>query len=379
MASFFINKKLSFPGLMLGLFLTSGCQSMESTGTGAMNQDKEWDHQSYRHGVNLSHYLSQSKHHGFARPGYIEEKDLVWIASRGYDHIRLPVDGSELLGKDGTLRERRLLKIDETIGWAHSNGLNVLLDVHELPGSTFSGDIDSRLFTDDGLQETAMSIWRVLSERYQAMGLELRFEILNEPVAERDEDVTAFYQKVLAVIRESSPGRVVYLCSNRWGRIETLGALKPLLGDPNVAVDVHYYDPHLFTHQKASWVGADAPGSPPVPFPGIVPDLRGHLPEKHYAHRRRGEELTVEEIEKDFERLAQWAKSNKIEVYVGEFGVYEKARDSDRENWYRAVLDQCRKHDLGWAVWDYKGGFAVRDSESGEPTLVQQVIDPYLR
>jgi endoglucanase len=343
-----------------------------------MNDQKSSPAASYEAGVNISHYLSQAGHRGFAKPGYITGEDMAWIASKGYDHIRLPIDGPELLTADGQVRQKRLPKVDETIGWAHKNGLNVLLDMHKLPGSTFSGDIDSRLFTDERLQAQAIKLWQTLAERYRHIGPELRFEILNEPVADNDQDVTAFYAKVLAAIREISPKRVIYLCSNRWGRIETAGALEPLFEDPNVAVDIHYYDPHLFTHQKASWVGAGAPGSPPVPFPGIVPDLRGFLPPNHYAHQRRGEELTVAEIKEDFQHLKEWAEKYRVEVYIGEFGVYEKAQGKDRINWYQAVLEQCKKQGFGWAVWDYKGGFAVRDADTGEPTLVQRVIDPFL-
>jgi endoglucanase len=359
--------------------IPAGCQSVESNAPTPMSNPHPITDPSYRQGVNISHYLSQAGHHGFARPGYITEADMAWIAQQGYDHIRLPVDGPELLRKDGTIRTNRLPKVDEAIGWAHRNGLSVLLDMHKLPGSTFSGEIDSRLFTDEALQVQAIQLWRTLAERYRNIGPELRFEILNEPVAESDANVTAFYARVLAAIREYSSDRVVYVCSNRWGRIETVPALEPLLEDPNVAVDIHYYDPHLFTHQKASWVGAHAPGSPPVPFPGIVPDLAPYLPAKHYAVRRAGDELTVDEIVEDFKKLKALEKRYGVEIYIGEFGVYKKARPEDSTRWYHAVLEQCQENGFGWAVWDYKGGFAIRDAKTGEPTFVHEVLSEYLQ
>ena len=332
----------------------------------------------FHKGVNLSHYLSQVGSKGYARSGYITEADLAWIAGRGYDHIRLPVDGPLLLDGEGRIIEKRLPALDRVIGWAHGQGLGVLLDIHKLPGSTFSGDIDSRLFTSEKLQRQAIDLWRVLAERYKEMGPELRFEILNEPVADKDELVTAFYAKVLAAIREYSPERKVYLCSNRWGKIETLPALAPLLDDPNVLVDIHYYDPHLFTHQKAAWVGSDIPGIPDIPFPGIVPDLKPWLPKGHYARSSSGMELTVDSIREDLARLKAWSERTGVEVYIGEFGVYKKAPPADSERWYRALMEEIDRQGFDWAVWDYKGAFAVRDEESGQPTRVQEVLDAYL-
>jgi endoglucanase len=333
----------------------------------------------YLQGLNTSHYLSQLYGRPFAEPGYLARKDMAWIAARGYDHIRLPVDGSELLDASGRIRTERLPKVDEALRWAWAEGLGVVLDIHSLPGSTFSGDIDTRLFTSEPLQAQAEELWRVLATRYREAGPELRFELLNEPVADDSDLVTAFYGRLIPVIREVSPDRKVVLCSNKWGQIQTVEALEPLLGDKNLVVTVHYYEPHVFTHQKASWVGMDVEGFPPISFPGVVPDLSKLLPEEHYAHSTGGKKLSREAIAKDFDWLAQWAAKHAVEIYVGELGVIKKADPVSRENWYRAVVEEITKHGFGWAVWDYKGMFAVRDGTSGESTLVQEVLDTYLR
>ena len=58
-----------------------------------------------------------------------------------------------------------------------------------------------------------------------------------------------------------------------------------------------------------------------------------------------------------------------IEVYLGEFGVYEKAPDESRARYIRAVRQAAEKHGWGWAVWSYNGGFAVR-TDDGQPTPV---------
>jgi len=229
------------------------------------------------------------------------------------------------------------------------------------------------------MQAEAIRLWKHLALRYRATGPELRFEILNEPVAPDADSVTRFYARVLAAIREVSPERKVLVCSNRWGQFDTVEALAPLLSDPNVVVAVHYYEPHIFTHQQASWVGWKHPNPPKILFPGTVPDLKPYVSQDHYGYRKGGMVLTIEAVQEEFQRLAEWAARKNVELHLGEFGVYEPADSASRERWYRTVLDACQKHNLGWAVWDYKGGFAVRDANTGQPTLVQKVIDDYLK
>lgn len=334
----------------------------------------------YMRGINISHYLSQlGSQFTFGDTDYVSEKDFVWLRQEGFDHIRLPVDGPLLLGEDGSIKTDMFGQIDRTIEWANRNGLNVLLDMHKLPGSSFSGDPDSRLFENPELEEIAGKLWKFIALRYRERGPELRFEILNEPVSADAALVTAFYGRMIKLIRGISPDRVIHVCSNRWGRIETIDALLPLFPDPDLVVDIHYYDPHIFTHQKASWVQSDHPDFPEIEFPGVVPDLSDVIPENHYGHSYIGRELTVDQIAQDFQILADWSGKHNIRVYNGEFGVYYKAPDQSRTNWYRAVLNQCRKHGIGWAAWDYKGGFGIREADTGKPTLVHHAIKPYLQ
>ena len=332
----------------------------------------------YRHGVNISHYISQLGSRNYASPGQFSQRDMEWIARRGYDHIRLPIDGPLLINDDGSIRWERLEAVDQVLRWAKTHGIDVILDMHKLPGTSFSGNIDARLFENEQMQATAIRLWQGIAVRYKEVGPELRFEILNEPVSDDAELVTAFYARVLAAIREISPERKVLVCSNRWGQFGTVRHLEPLLDDPNVVVAVHFYEPHIFTHQKASWTGAGHPDFPDVPFPGIVPDIRPYVAADHYGVDDIGSRLTEESVREEFRHLAEWMNGQQVEVHLGEFGVYHKADDQSKRNWYRLVLEECEKYGIGWAVWDYKGGFAVRSPRTGEPTLVQEVIDPFL-
>ena len=213
------------------VLILTGCQAEAMQTTELAPGAKPMD-PGYMKGVNISHYLSQlGSRFTYGDTSYVSEADFQWLSEEGYDHIRLPVDGPYLLDEEGSILVEKFSQVDRTINWANQHGLNVLLDIHKLPGSTFSGDPDSRLFENKDLQQTAFKLWQYIAGRYRNKGDELRFEILNEPVSDHPKLVTDFYAKVIKLIRKISPQRVIHVCSNRWGRIETISYLEPLLPD----------------------------------------------------------------------------------------------------------------------------------------------------
>ena len=112
---------------------------------------------------------------------------------------------------------------------------------------------------------------------------------------------------------------------------------------------------------------------PLIKFPGRVPDLsKTTIPADHFVQKASNTELTTAEIDAAFATLAAWADKNLKgrELYVGEFGAYDKAEDDDsRRAYVKAVTAAAEHHHWSWAVWDYQGGYAVR-SPSGKPTAI---------
>ncbi|MDX2185744.1 MAG: cellulase family glycosylhydrolase [Opitutaceae bacterium] len=327
----------------------------------------------FRKGVNLSHWLSQFSESRPYAAGWFTEKDIVWIAEHGYDHVRVPIDGRVWIKKDGTLDLEKVKPFDDVLGWARKQGLGVVLDMHFLPGADFNNDSrDTRVFTDAALQAKVADFWRQVAKRYAKEGDDLRFEILNEPVADENKQLNPFNAAMLAAIRESNPTRVVYLTSNKWSKFETVVDLE-IPADPNVAITLHFYEPFVFTHQRASWVGASK-DMPMIAFPGKVPELKQHLPADHFFLKRVGDTLKVEdEIDAPFAKVAAWAKKNAPgrEIYIGEFGAIVFADDASRKAYAEAINAACERNGFTWAVWDYAGGFAVRGKD-GKPTAFHE-------
>jgi len=321
--------------------------------------------------VNISHWLSQNGETMTYAAPWFGESDVDWISKQGFDHIRLPVDFRLCLSPDGSLDESKLTPIVNAIAWSRARGLGLVLDAHFLPGADFNSvGGDSRVYTDAALQEKTAQCWRQMARRFANEGPYLRFEILNEPVAAENKQLNPFMHKMLAAIRESNPTRIVYVTSNKWSSFHTVGDVV-LPNDPYIALTIHFYEPIVFTHQRAPWVGFTNT-LPPVAFPGVTPDVTGYTTSIFHMKLHTGEPIDAAGIEKTFASVSAWlaVHAPKIEVYVGEFGVFNTADPESTRNWIRAVRTDSESRGWGWAVWDYNDSFGVRSRDgSGTPVL----------
>jgi len=350
--------------LLLGLVLTAAAFGAESPGF------------TFKRGVNISHWLSQNEPAQPYAAAWFDEEDISWIAAQHFDHIRYPIDGRLWLRPDGSLDEEKITPFVQALAWTKAHGLGAILDMHFLPGASFDpGSEQNTVFTDAKLQEKVADFWARVARRFANEGDYLRFELLNEPVAEKNDELNGFNRRMLAAIRESNPTRMVYITSNRWSGFPSVGDVE-VPADPNVAITLHFYEPMIFTHQRAPWANFPA-DMPAVKFPGALPDLAAYVSAKHYAFRPAGYELTVHQVDEAFEKVAAWVAKNAPgrEIHIGEFGVYIAADAASKRNWIAAVSGNAARRGWGWAVWDYQDSFGVRDAK-GEPTPILDGLFP---
>ena len=77
-------------------------------------------------------------------------------------------------------------------------------------------------------------------------------------------------------------------------------------------------------------------------------------------------------IDAEMARIAAWAKRHDVRLTCNEFGVYRQFADAEqRIQWIRDVRQACEKHGIGWAMWDYQGGFSLVKKQSGKPVADQ--------
>ena len=325
----------------------------------------------FKRGLSVGHWLAKARGGQYGGVWFGRE-DVVWIAQQGFDHVRYPVDGRLWLRPDGSLDEPKVESFLEAVTWTREAGMNVVLDLHFLPGGTAPYDAnnqDPAIFTDEDARAKAAAFWGTVARRFAGEGPWLRFELLNEPMAPSNAQLNQLNAALLAAVRAVDAQRVVYVTSNLSSSFATLEDVV-VPKDPHVALLLHYDEPMIFTHQRASWKQLPAT-MPPVNFPGTVPDLTTIIPADHFAAKASGTELKIEDIDAAFAKAAAWIAKNAPgrEVYLGEFGSYEKAPADSRRVFTATVRKAAERHGWGWCVWDYKSSFGVRDA-AGNTTAV---------
>src|SRR5262245_16739759 len=83
----------------------------------------------FKRGTNISHWLSQSSARGEQRKNYFTEKDVKYLASIGFDHIRIPVDEEQMWKEDGTKDAEAFSLLKQALDWCSKYKLDAVVDL----------------------------------------------------------------------------------------------------------------------------------------------------------------------------------------------------------------------------------------------------------
>ncbi len=315
------------------------------------------------HGVNLSHWFSQIprsggtySHEWFGK--YDGPADFALIKQAGFRHVRYPVEFEMFLDEQnpGVLREEFLKDFDTALDQILAAGLAVIVDWHARE------DTKHRLKTDDKLADAAVQLWGAMAKHLAARDPERVFlETMNEPAGDMSlERWTSIQNRLFAAMRAAAPRHTIIVSPNRWSGIDDLVKFTPL-ADPNVVYDFHFYEPMVFTHQGAEWpqMGIEVIGGLAYPVdPAAKSALLDRLPEgqgKHHLSNYAGDRAW---IAARLGQAAAWGKQHGVPLTCNEFGVYTRVTPPDsRYRWLQDTRELCEQLGIGWAMWDYAGGF----------------------
>jgi endoglucanase len=325
-----------------------------------------------RRGINTSGWFAQV----YDKRGYTREhfqnwttaEDIALIKSMGFDHVRLSVDPQPMMvsHQPEQIPAEYLGYLDAPVKMILDHGLAVVIDLQ--PDSDFK----ARLARDDGFVQEFADFWRALARHYSTWDAErVFFEILNEPEMSDRYRWSGVQAKLAAAIRDGAPQQTMIASGARWSDDDDLVFIDPLR-DSNVIYNFHFYEPHIFTHQGATWSayswhwvkGLNYPSSTEsaAKVAAGVPDAVDRL-----AVIRYGEDhWDAARIDAEITQVAEWAGQRGVPVVCNEFGVYRDYADpQDREAWIHDVRTALERHGVGWAMWDYSGSFGVVAKKDG--------------
>jgi hypothetical protein len=332
-----------------------------------------------QHGINASEWFAQSPgDYSAARTErYTDAGDIALMAKLGFDNVRLSIDPTPLeqppLNPDG-FNADFLGRLDRAVDAMLAAGLAVQIDIH--PEESYKQQVKN---TDEGVQRFTM-LWRRLAAHYADRDPEkVFFEIMNEPEVSDPYRWAGIEAAAAAAIRAAAPKHTIIATGPKWSDIADLLSQQPV-PDGNVIYNFHYYEPHAFTHQGATW------GSPwwkythNIPYPATessldlvkqVPDL----PARFDFERYWLDHWDARRIRLEIDEAANWGKTFNVPLICNEFGAYRQVTDpASRMNWIHDVRMALEADGIGWSMWDYRGGFGVVWKEDGQPAKVDEKV-----
>jgi endoglucanase len=321
---------------------------------------------SIKRGTNIAHWLSQSNRRGSERASFFTEKDIAFIQSAGFDHIRLPIDEEQMWDSAGKRYDDAFKLLDNCLNWSNRAGLRVVLDLHILRSHHFN-EKEKPLWTQPAAQDKFIQLWKDLAGavRKWPIGM-LAYEFMNEPVADDPEQWNRLLARVADSIRSWEPERMLVIGSNRWQAASTFDQLKIPANDKNILLSFHFYEPFHLTHYKASWSYLkDFNGQ--VQYPGQVV-VNGTTKEEKKVYNR-------DTLEKMMAKPIHLADSLKLPLYCGEFGVIDGSPLDSKITWYRDLVAIFEKHNIAYANWNYKAGsFGIVDANMKPDTNMVNIL-----
>lgn len=311
----------------------------------------------YMVGVNLGGWISQFKVASKEHFESLKESDIQQIASWGMDHVRLPIDYMVLEEEENPFhyKEEGFAYIDRCIRWCEANHLNIILDLHRAAGYAFHSLNENKLFEDEVLQRRFCSLWQEFARRYQHYGSNVVFELLNEIVEPDSSRWNMLSRRTVEAIREIDQNRVIILGGNHYNSVFTLKELEEIKDD-NLVYTFHFYEPHIFTHQRAGWEPEMRELDFAMPYPSGEEVYQQYLQKSEDFKKRYSCEEAMDKsyLRRCLEPALAFRDQRGVSLYCGEYGVIDYAPMDSNLNWHKDLCELLMEYGIGRAVWTYK-------------------------
>jgi endoglucanase len=310
----------------------------------------------FRRGLNLLDWLYEP------RPGQINinrytSEDFQLFKAMGCEAVRVLTDPLKMAGPAPgyKLDTLFLVFLDIAVDRAEAAGLYIVLDNHSW---------DPVINTDPAIEPVLLAAWSQMALHFKNRSDKVLYEVLNEPHGISDSVWNAIQGKVIQAIRAEDITHTIVVGPANWNSYLNLDAM-PVYSDDNLLYTIHFYSPHLFTHQGTTWgdpVPSDLTG---VPFPynsssmpSLPASLAGTWWETMYdVYPQQGNEAWVKS---QLDIAVQFRSERNVPLWCGEFGANPTASPSvDRAAWTDSVRSYLEEKGIGWTFltgWLFEQG-----------------------
>ena len=311
-------------------------------------------------GVNMLTYFETWSKGDLPNLNKHDEEDFACLKSMGIEVIRLPVHFDLLMEPydTGTIYDFVLEKLDQVCDWAEKYQIYLVIDDHSFNTEEYDHNPPSAKIYQEHLE----SVWSQIAYRYKDRSQYIIYEILNEPKS-HGEIATKWIkiqQNIINLIRTYDPTRDIVVTGADFSNIDGLVKMKPYK-DSNLIYTFHFYEPHIFTHQGATWVGKEMMDLEDLPFPydrNRLPKLKGNAKNswvQDAIQNSYSTEGTVKYIDNRIKKAADWGKKNNVRVWCGEIGAKTWINSTDRLAWINATREALNANNIPYCIWGLDG------------------------
>lgn len=271
-------------------------------------------------GINLGNTL-EPPNEGDWNNNVAAEANFQAYVDAGFTNVRIPVRWDMHTGRSApyTIDVAWMNRVEQVVDWGLARGLYVTLNGHHEDWLKQNYNANNRARYD--------AIWRQIIERFKDKSDKLLYEIINEPKGLTISQVNDLNNRILGIIRQTEPTRIVIYGGNEWSNIaELVSAAVPGNDDQYLIGYYHSYDPWPFAGEHRGTWGSDT-------------DYRN--------------------MNNIFQRASNWKTSKGIPVYISEFNCRVEADFNSRMRWLAEYTGLADKYDMPFAVWDDNGWFKV--------------------
>jgi endoglucanase len=316
--------------------------------------------QSLDNGISISWY-EQTWNKDVLTKDPLKPADFQLLKQLGIKSLRLPMAFAYFESQHIPV-EQLFSHIDSFLKQCDLYGFKLIIDYH-------NGNFNDTNYATETTK--LIDLWIKLTKRYKHVNHDnLFFELYNEPPHMNPATWKDAAYNITTAIHKIDAQRTLIIGASNYNSIYELSRFVRLT-DENVIYTFHFYEPFLFTHQGAAWIG-DQESTIGVPFPYNAekfPILNSKAKntdgEKNYnKYHTDGNEQSVKD---KLQIVKNWATKYDVPVLCGEYGAYNKYADLDsRCRYIKAVRQTLKTLHIPGMMWDYNSGFSIF---AGEPSF----------